>query len=328
MSKSIKSHTYMIKIIGPRDTKEPGTINTTSNSTAYWSRGLSPFTLGPVALYGSHTARIFENAWQFAKLYPEHADPNGHPTNAYWSWAQNGWNSTTAFRYPAGKGRKPLCSLWNGDRLDYIEARRLIYIPLYQHAVKQTTAYQKLERLYRERGQITLFDFDGYDHRRLGMSFKDVINCKTRICGHAFVLAIMLTYGSDFSVDQLPNIDRTFTTPTRQPLTYPITIVNRKTFSGASEYIGRPMRGLAGSPLANQYKVIPHGPFTRDESVLTLYRRWLWNEIRTESHAYRELLRLSQLARKQELILSCWCAPQLCHGTIIKSAIEYLIRLN
>jgi hypothetical protein len=61
--------------------------------------------LGPIALYGSHTARIFENAWQFAKLYPEHADTNGQPTNAYWSWAQNGWNSTTAFRYPAGKGR-------------------------------------------------------------------------------------------------------------------------------------------------------------------------------------------------------------------------------
>src|SRR5215211_7376844 len=89
----------MITIIGPRDTKVPGTVNTTSHSNADWSRGLSPFTLGPIALYGSHTARIFENAWQFAKLYPEHADANGQPTNQYWTWAQNGWSSTKPFRY-------------------------------------------------------------------------------------------------------------------------------------------------------------------------------------------------------------------------------------
>lgn len=171
----------MIKIIGPRDKKEPRTINTTSHSPVDWSRGLSPFVLGPIELYGSHTARIFENAWQFAKLYPEHADTNGQPTSKYWTWAQNGWKSTTAFRYPAGKGSKPLCSLWNGNRLQYIEARKQIYIPLYQHAVKRTTAYQTLERLYVEQRQLTLFDFDGYDHHQLGMSFKDVINCPTHV---------------------------------------------------------------------------------------------------------------------------------------------------
>ena len=317
----------MIKIIGPRAKKEPGTINTTSHSPADWSRGLSPFVLGPMALYGSHTARIFENAWQFSKLYPEHADINGQPTDDYWTWAQNGWNSTTAFRYPAGKGRKPLCSLWNGDRLQYVEARKQIYIPLYQHAVKQTTAYQTLARLYREQGHLTLFDFDGYDHRQLGMSFKDVINCPTRICGHAFVLAIMLTYGPDFTIAQLPSVDQTTPKPTLQPLSYSITIVNRKNFEGASEYIGRPMPGLRGSPLANRYKVLPHGAFTREESVLNLYRTWLWKEMKSKGTAYEELLRLSKIARDKELILSCWCAPQLCHGTIIKNAIEYLIRL-
>ena len=150
----------MITIIGPRDTKVPGTINTTSHSNADWSRGLSPFTLGPITLYGAHTARVFENAWQFAKLYPEHADANGLPTHQYWTWAQNGWKSTTAFRYPLGKGRKPLCSLWNGRRLDYIAARQQIYIPLYQNAVKQTNAYRTLEHLYLAQGHLTLFDFE------------------------------------------------------------------------------------------------------------------------------------------------------------------------
>ena len=320
----------MITIIGPRDTKVPGTVNTTSHSNAAWSKGLSPFALGPISLYGSHTARIFENAWQFTKLYPEHADANGQPTNQYWTWAQTGWKSTKPFRYPLGKGRKPLCSLWNGRRLDYITARQQIYIPLYRNAVKQTDAYKTLEDLYLAQGHLTLFDFDGYDHRKLGMSFKDVINCPTRICGHAFVLAIMLTHGSNFTIDDLPIVDHAneaLLNTTQQAVCYPIKIVNRKTYKGHSHYIGRRMPGLPGSPLANQYKIRPHGPYTREQSVLNLYRKWLWKEIqKREGPAYLELIRLTELAKKQELLLSCWCEPELCHGTPIKNAIEYLIK--
>jgi hypothetical protein len=108
---------------------------------------------------------------------------------------------------------------------------------------------------------------------------------------------------------------------------YPITIVNRKIFKGCSEYIGRTMPGLAGSPLGNQYKIRPYGTYTREESVHTHYRKWLWKEMQSQqSPAYRELIRLAELAEKQELILSCWCAPELCHGTIIKNAIEFLIK--
>jgi len=316
----------MIKIIGPRDQMEPGTVNTTSHSRGGWSRELSPFTLGPIHLYGSHTSQLFENAWQFAKLYPEYADKNGQPTNEYWTWAKNGWNSRTPFRYPVGKGRKPLCSLWNGRSLGYIQARKQIYIPLYQDAVKQTTAYRKLEHLYHDQGYLTLFDFDGYDHHQLGMSFRDVINCQTKICGHAFVLAIMLTYGSDFHIDDLPTVDRTTHTTNPQPC-YPIQIVNRKTFRGESEYIGRQMSGLSGSPLGNPYKTRPHGPFTREESVLTHYRNWLWQQMQDKKGPARlELIRLTQIAKTHRLILSCWCAPELCHGSIVKNAIEYLIK--
>jgi hypothetical protein len=45
----------MITIIGPRDMKKPGTVDTTSHSSADWSTALSPFSLGPVTLYGSRT---------------------------------------------------------------------------------------------------------------------------------------------------------------------------------------------------------------------------------------------------------------------------------
>ena len=314
----------MIRIIGPRDKPDASAINTTSRSADDWSSGLSPFKLGPLFLYDTHTAQIFENAWQFAKLYPDHADSQGQPTAAYWNWAKHGWNSQRAYRYPLGKRRKPLCSLWNGQRLDYIAARKRIYLPLYQKAVAQTSAYRRLEETYRRSGSITLFDFDGYDHTSLSMTLADVLNCPTRICGHAFILAMMLTYGADFKLSDLESSHPTTSDPAQ--LMHPITVVNIRNFHGPAEYIGRPMPGRKGSPLGNPYKVKPWGPYERDESVLVHYRAWLWKAMQERSaDVYHELIRLALSAKKGPLNLACWCAPETCHGDIIKNAITYLI---
>lgn len=321
----------MIKIIGPRDKRDPTAINTTSHSPNDWASGLSPFRLGPCQLYGQKTARIFENAWQFSKLYPEHADQTGEPTTAYWNWAQDGWHSTRAHRYPLGKGRKPLCSLWDGQRLDYITARKQIYLPLYQRAVGNTRAYEILERTYRQQGSITLFDFDGYDHTRLNMNLRNVLECPDRICGHAFILSMMVKYGRDFKPEDLPATDDDPVTKTHSSETenqmYPITVVNKKTFRGQSEYIGRAMPGIRSSPLRNNYKVKPHGPYERGESVEKYYRRWLWEKMQQNqsSPEYVELIRLAELARNRPLNLACWCDPEKCHGDVIKSAIAYIV---
>jgi len=314
----------MIKIIGPRDKPDPTAIDTTSHSPHDWSSGLSPFKLGPLSLYGNHTAQIFENAWQFAKLYPEHADSQGEPTAAYWTWAERGWNSQRAYRYPLGKGPRPLCSLWDGQRLDYIAARKQIYLPLYQATVAHTPAYHQLEATYLRNGSITLFDFDGYDHASLNMTLADVLNCPTRICGHSFILAMMLTYGADFKLTALPP-----SSPASLPtlLMHPITVVNIKTFQGPSEYIGRPMPGRTGSPLGNPFRIKPWGPYERNESVLVHYRAWLWKEMQKRSgEVYRELIRLALISKTGPLNLACWCAPETCHGEIVKNAINYLIQ--
>jgi hypothetical protein len=71
----------------------------------------------------------------------------------YWQWATAGWASKKPYRYPLGKGRRPLCSLWNGQRLGYIDARKQIYLRLYQQAVKQTQAYAMLQDLYQQRAR-------------------------------------------------------------------------------------------------------------------------------------------------------------------------------
>ncbi len=85
------------------------------------------------------------------------------------------------------------------------------------------------------------------------------------------------------------------------------------------------MPRLPGSPLGNPFKVKPHGPYERDESVLTHYRRWLWEQMKDKSGpVYLELVRLTEINKTQALNLSCWCAPELCHGHVVKSAITFI----
>ena len=182
----------MLRICGPRDKSGPGTVvNTTSHDTG-WGRGLSPFYLGPVGLYNGHRANVFENAWQYAKVYPQHVQSNGEPSEAYFRWAEAGWAKGRAVRYPMGRGKKPFYSYWDGEKLGYIEARKKIYIPLYSRLVADTGAFRKLKELYETEGTLWLWDFDGYDHVNLGMNLNDVVECKERKMGHAFVLAMLL----------------------------------------------------------------------------------------------------------------------------------------
>lgn len=185
-----------VRVVGPRDTTSADelVINTTSRSD-HWTKGLSPFFLGPVPLYVGAivpTATNVENAWQFAKVYPEQVTHEGLPTPSYFVWAKEGWCDPRAHRYPKGKGRVPSYTWWSGEKLDYIAARKRVYIPLYAHAVAKSPAFSQLLALYRAQGHVTLWDFDGYDHTALGMSMKDVVNEPKRKMGHAFVLAHLL----------------------------------------------------------------------------------------------------------------------------------------
>lgn len=167
----------------------PGYADVTTHGDLY--RPLSPMLLGPVPLYGGMWSRNMENAWQYAKVYPQFAGAN---IGLYFRWAQTGWDSQRAERYPLGKGARPVHSLWAGDELDYIAARRRIYIPLYAQAVRMHELYlfhALREQAYAGSG-LVIGDFDAYDHRALGYSWDDVINDPERKMGHGFVLAMMI----------------------------------------------------------------------------------------------------------------------------------------
>ncbi len=185
----------MIHVLGPKEPKHPDAIMTVSRSTN-WSKGLSPFFLGPIECYDNLFSYNMENAWQYSKVYEDQVGVDGNPNNDYFIFRATGWNNPMAVRYPKGKGVKPSYSYWKfGDKyekLTYVEARNRIYLPLYAKAVVNTEAYKILVDLYKQKGELWLWDFDGYDHRKIGYTYRQVFNDPNRKAGHAFVLAALL----------------------------------------------------------------------------------------------------------------------------------------
>jgi hypothetical protein len=170
-------------------------------------KDLSPFYLGPISwkddIHGNMHCRIFENLWQYSKVYQQHAfSPTGvldlghpfmfDPTKEYYGWRAKGFLLDKANRYPMGKGVKPLYSLWNNTKYDYIAVRKILYIPVYAWLVKHTESFFKIRNWFRNGRDIVLRDFDGYDHESMGMTLKDVVENQKRPMGHAFVIKMIL----------------------------------------------------------------------------------------------------------------------------------------
>ena len=87
-----------------------------------------------------------------------------------------------------------------------------------------------------------------------------------------------------------------------------------------AEYIGRP------SPLGNPFRIGEDG--TRDE-VIEKYDYWLCNHMLFHTPQYNELHRLANIYRKKNfLTLVCWCAPEACHGDIIRKRILDILGLT
>ena len=65
------------------------------------------------------------------------------------------------------------------------------------------------------------------------------------------------------------------------------------------------------------------------EDVIELYRGYL-NRARQryvmtgDPSIWEDVKRLAKIAREKDVVLLCWCAPQPCHGDVIKSAIKWL----
>jgi len=94
--------------------------------------------------------------------------------------------------------------------------------------------------------------------------------------------------------------------------------VGNKQHGAHGIYVGRP------SPLGNPFPMQREA--TRSQ-VICDYEDWLAEQLLDPSSpASREIHRLAELARRQDLCLVCWCAPKPCHASIIKRTIEAINR--
>jgi hypothetical protein len=133
-----------------------------------------------------------ENAWQFNKVYEYYLEDDGTVGERYIKWAQEGWNDARAHRYPMGRGAKPLFSYWDGHVYGYVDARKKIYIPLYQESVQKRKAWQELKNLYEFARPIYLVDFDAHNLAPDTFDYWELWNNPNIKVGHAYVLAMML----------------------------------------------------------------------------------------------------------------------------------------
>lgn len=167
-------------------------VDTCKNDIDNWQSDLSPFIIGPCPLYGGYTAQLMENGWQYSKVYREHLNDRGDPTEEYFKWAKEGWESHIPKRFPMGRGRKPQFSIWDGQKYYYIKARKKIYVPLYVRAVQSRLGWELLKEMYQTHEYLVLRDYDGYDYISRNMTLTDVLNNPKMKMGHAFVLAMLL----------------------------------------------------------------------------------------------------------------------------------------
>lgn len=98
-------------------------------------------------------------------------------------------------------------------------------------------------------------------------------------------------------------------------------------------YIGRAIKArgypeLSGSSLANPYYINRDG--TREE-VVEKYRRWLWEQVQSNTEAKEELNGLLKNAKSRQepdrhpLKLACWCKEdEKCHGDVVISCLNWM----
>ncbi len=197
----------------------PQEVNVTTR-TKEWSRELSPFLLGPVDTYCEKQKMLqavsVEVAWQYSKIYNHKLEgeklvaldfqqKDGSPNAKWFTWRDAAFgNPEFKESHPQFKANKHLVRrafpkgstiaawYWDGRVItDPVEARREIYATLYCREVKRSKAFAQLQGL-NAKGDVAIFDMDGYDYLALGMSPDDTIRDLNHSWGHGLLLTLML----------------------------------------------------------------------------------------------------------------------------------------
>ena len=157
----------------------------------------------------SNDEGIFENVWQFSKLYERvpvsrqtysrwdntviwehkaevHTDETGNPNEAYWAWREKGFKCGYPIRYPVGRYHRHKCigSLYKEKSdekeesyvlLDYISARKLIYLNGYLDCITELERFKSLKSRLDKGENLLIIEVDG-PHQESLSYYKDKYN--------------------------------------------------------------------------------------------------------------------------------------------------------
>ncbi len=146
------------------------------------------YELSPYELKNSKN-QIMENLWQNQKVYETipkskqfyprnnkiviwdhpaevHVDKGGNLTPEYWAWREKLANNSYPVRYPVGFNWRHKCLYAISDedltkKLDYIDARKQIYMPLYISMAKQTKMFGELKNRMKSGENLLIIEVDG-----------------------------------------------------------------------------------------------------------------------------------------------------------------------
>jgi len=143
--------------------------------------------LGPYVLQNSK-GQLMENIWQASKVYKvvpktrccksrydrtviwdhpveTHVNEDGKLTPEYYQWREKLMNNKEPVRYPVGFKYRHQClyafSKDPSEKLDYISARKKIYVPVYADMVKSKQKFQYLKSRLAKGENLLIIEVDG-----------------------------------------------------------------------------------------------------------------------------------------------------------------------
>ena len=130
-------------------------VNVTS---AQSKSSLYRLAFSPMTTTGYKGFNCFENYWQSAKRYEGLTDDSSLKEQEEW------WKKQTKGkrRYPKGKRKRVLhADFPEHGPLQYVESRKLVYVPEYYDMIKDNSVLKNLQDVYKNGQSIAVYDFDG-----------------------------------------------------------------------------------------------------------------------------------------------------------------------
>lgn len=105
---------------------------------------------------------------------------NGSLTPEYYKWREKLKGNKYAVRYPLGFGMNKYCKYayrdgYEGEKLNYIETRKLIYVPLYCSLVMKEKQFQELKERLSKDENLLIIEVDG-PHQESLQYYKEKYN--------------------------------------------------------------------------------------------------------------------------------------------------------